>query len=1347
MASYTKEERQARKYYAKNRSIIEVAEGLGMELVRSGRDFRWKEHDSMVLSPEKNLWNWFSQHKGGDTIALVQEIRQVSFNQAVEFINDGNYQEAATEVQTKETFSNYLEPYEKPFEEGRAYLKDVRGLSDETIDFFYDQGAMTQADAKIGNVIVPVIVFKTLDHTGKMVGGNLQGIVENRELYQKHGYFKGIMRNSNGFNGFSVDIGKPERLIFAESPIDLMSYYELHKDQLENVRLVSMDGLKEAIIGTNLVRLESELQGRRIADQWLSDDSHPLDDAVKNGYFSDGKHGDIITLVVDNDEGGHEFINSLQDKGVGLVADLPPEKPGEIKQDWNDVLKASKFDNQKIQEEEKILPATETDQGLHNQIEDTKKAPEHIQEQIKKERTSWYMGSLQPEAEGSPSPEVTEATSFERSVTRRPTVSSRYINISIKDGFKSRETAKQHSITETGLSKINRYGREIQDAAIFYRDELAHSTVSYFTSNGDIAQVTFKEGNFMHLTGIEPIGKNGRGIKPTKFLHDFANGGDLVYDDILIDNNEAAFSKMKVLPDLAVVFETNAFYFDNLQDIERYRKNSMDSLIKSDDRDIMLLFRSTHGEIVPVSVFKARTKLVNELDSANKNEIIGIFRERDGKIEKMAINSEFVKDDGQEMLETLRSLKSMSEGEITLKNEDNPSPEQVTAFTNVLDAVYNVGRSPLDRVPENTRSAWEHFYQMAAELDNDFDDIVERASQDGLLDKQSDFYKEYQSDINYNENYQVRVNWAENHELGPTLSFSDESQYGLNIDYKTFVKEVYKANQEYFQKHLDSINDPDNYIPVTKVSFDLYGPGGQLLQERVRYNIAEETNTISQIVHNAIPVEDENQLYRLDLKAIYGLGLLMPQNLANEVETTPKEPLLDTPIEYSSPKTEVKQGIAERVEQLLAQSRLKASTPAQEESAEETPSLPSEPAIKDNLEGNLEHKRGESTDNFPYQTASAEELIQQAIKAIRNYTNNPDELKEYLDFMSNFPKYSPLNTALINEQWRGANAVATYNQWRQLGERLGIDKDDVKPFNIVYHNNRTGEKNEVKHEGLSVAAGQKGQIRLFRPMMTKMIPVLDENGQQVKNDKGNPKFKPYSTATADEKQAVKLGQLDIREFQVRDPKTGNPRYLPFTVFELSQTNIRPESLPKLMPNRHYNFDTDQVKTHEVLQGLRDYAEKIGVRVEKSDTLGNAKGSFSPDQQVIKLNEGNTQGEMIGTFIHELAHASLHNPKFEGFYKKDVPTEVKELEAEMTSYITSKHFGLDTSEKAIPYMAGWTKKLSKLSDKELEDSMKRVHQTSKNMISAVEVHTRPLERKLSKSMDLDPNMGFSASIKP
>lgn len=38
------------------------------------------------------------------------------------------------------------------------------------------------------------------------------------------------------------------------------------------------------------------------------------------------------------------------------------------------------------------------------------------------------MGSLQSEAEGSPTPEVTEVSSFERSVTSRPTISSQHLH-------------------------------------------------------------------------------------------------------------------------------------------------------------------------------------------------------------------------------------------------------------------------------------------------------------------------------------------------------------------------------------------------------------------------------------------------------------------------------------------------------------------------------------------------------------------------------------------------------------------------------------------------------------------------------------------------------------------------------------------------------------------------------------------------------------------------------------------------------------------------------------------------------------------------------------------------------
>ena len=62
-------------------------------------------------------------------------------------------------------------------------------------------------------------------------------------------------------------------------------------------------------------------------------------------------------------------------------------------------------------------------------------APEHSSGAKESERTNGSKGSLQPEAEGSPAPEAAGVASFERSVTRRPTVSSRCVDISLKVGF------------------------------------------------------------------------------------------------------------------------------------------------------------------------------------------------------------------------------------------------------------------------------------------------------------------------------------------------------------------------------------------------------------------------------------------------------------------------------------------------------------------------------------------------------------------------------------------------------------------------------------------------------------------------------------------------------------------------------------------------------------------------------------------------------------------------------------------------------------------------------------------------------------------------------------------------
>ncbi|HEM3715631.1 TPA: toprim domain-containing protein [Streptococcus suis] len=620
----------------KQLSILEVADSLGMSLQRTGsHTYAWEEHDSFTINVRDNYFNWFARSTGGDVIKMVQVVQEeltgekLSFKQAKHFLEEGSFDVVdVTAIPEKEPFSYYLEPYETKFIEARDYLKEMRGLSDETIDFFGDKGVLAQATKKTGDYFEPVIVFKSLDRQNEIIGASLQGIKENHDLYER-GRLKQIMRASDGMTGMHVDIGTPKRLVFAEAPIDLMSYYELHKDSLQDVRLVAMDGLKESTVSRHVAELLAET-GAITAD--VEQDKFPTflgNMAEVTTFFHDGKHDDLITLAVDNDDAGHTFIERLTAKGIGLTQDLPPRAEGQDKMDWNDYLKESK---------EKALDRSQ-----------------ELNEQQKKERTYLRMGSLQPEAEGSTSP-VLETSTFERSVTSRPTISSQYLHFSITNELKSRRTRLEHSVTQQELVKINRRGHDIQEAARFYRDELANTIVSYFTSDGNVAQVNFQEKNFMHLTGLKPLGE---GQTPEKTLHDFASGGEHAYPDMLLSNDSSALNKIKVLPDLSVALELDSFYFDNLQGIERY-EGRFDSLIKADDKDIMLLFRAdTEDGTVPVSVFKARKVLNTELEQATKNEIIGIYRERDGVIEEIALNHEKVTDGGKAMMETLKELQSV----------------------------------------------------------------------------------------------------------------------------------------------------------------------------------------------------------------------------------------------------------------------------------------------------------------------------------------------------------------------------------------------------------------------------------------------------------------------------------------------------------------------------------------------------------------------------------------------------------------------------------------------------------------------------------------------------------------
>ena len=328
---------------AKNLSIISVAEQLGMELKRTGAySYMWTEHDSFVIDARKNDFHWNSRSEFGDVIQLVQTIQGVTYKEAMHFLETGEFKKVdlTAQIGPKEPFRYSLERYEHPdFKASRSYLRDQRGLSDDTIDFFLSQGSITEATRKKGDYFEPVIVFKYKDNTGFLAGASLQGVVENRVHYPERGRLKQIMRNSDGQLGFSVDIGKPKRLVFAEAPIDLMSYYELHKDNLQDVRLVAMDGVKEGIISRRFMELYAEMNGK--AYQVDQNTGKALETVVNTtDYFKDGQHQNMITLAVDNDAAGHNFITRLQEKGIPFQITIPPIlQPDQEKEDWNDFLK------------------------------------------------------------------------------------------------------------------------------------------------------------------------------------------------------------------------------------------------------------------------------------------------------------------------------------------------------------------------------------------------------------------------------------------------------------------------------------------------------------------------------------------------------------------------------------------------------------------------------------------------------------------------------------------------------------------------------------------------------------------------------------------------------------------------------------------------------------------------------------------------------------------------------------------------------------------------------------------------------------------------------------------------
>lgn len=303
-------------------------------------------------------------------------------------------------------------------------------------------------------------------------------------------------------------------------------------------------------------------------------------------------------------------------------------------------------------------------------------------------------------------------------------------------------------------------------------------------------------------------------------------------------------------------------------------------------------------------------------------------------------------------------------------------------------------------------------------------------------------------------------------------------------------------------------------------------------------------------------------------------------------------------------------------------------------------------------------------------------LLDNAQKQIEKYFKTPEQIKELMDYMSNFYRYSFGNTVLIESQFMGARAVGSYAFW--------------------------------KDKGFQVNKGEKG-IKILVP--TKL-------GDRFKNEKGEITL--VSKANNREKELIKSGKLEMLK--------GVTVFKQGYVFDISQTNAKVDDLPKIFPNKWLE---GEVKDYKALyKGMEKIAKSINVKIiEPKSELGAAKGCSYPLTKEVALNPRNSDLQNVKTLIHELAHAKLHTMETRNNYS----TEAKEFQAELTAYVVSKHFNLDTSEYSFGYVSEWTK------DKTLDDKeqlLKEIKVTSKEYIEVIENTLNELKIEVGDIVKVD-----------
>ncbi|VSN46556.1 putative conjugative transposon membrane protein [Streptococcus pneumoniae] len=946
------------------------------------------------------------------------------------------------------------------------------------------------------------------------------------------------------------------------------------------------------------------------------------------------------------------------------------------------------------------------------------------------------------------------------------------LHFSINEERKSIHKDNYHPISDKDLLKLNRYAPHLQNAAQWYLENVADSQVIYFYQDGadtNSVAISYNKESFMHLTGIYPY-REGQTAEQT--LLDFATGNGQ-FDNILIANRGAAFDKLKVLPELPAIVDAESFYFGDLSDVEKFHSLNLDKAIRSNDQDVLLAFRTVDGTVLPASLMRLRQSLNLRLDQTNQEKIIlGVFRERDGHIEQLSINEEYVKDKGAEMLSVLKNKQyeevSKEIEQSTPENTLNKPLLDSATFTQVLDTVYNLGvPGDISKTPEEFHQAWNQYLDYAKQHNDNFDQIVAAAGEDHLLDTNSDFYKEWEQDHIYKEHYHVRLQWSEERPDGPRLPFKETEL----ISYQDFARELYKVNQDFYQLHQEGLKQvtgghPEGDISPTKIQFSIYAPDGELIQDSIRYNIGEEINPIAHKerlgtremreypelmkIDGAIftPYHLERLASELDISQFsYALeDTLYADQLLSQL---PFGDLENSPIGFTDSSHDGRLGFISfdgmdsvevenlsawfeklgvkdsPMEQLVLIEKWQKEIKGLSEKVEQTIATVREEFEKSQEEEIKLEEQGYNNKQELEHDADAdgvsdeEELLQ---------GTNP------YDFRSKPGSKPEVNESLQADEVvlaAGSLAVADFIQNKDMAGLSRHLKEGIKEFldsdKYKDYLTKMSQLNNYSNRNLRLILAQNPEAR----QVASFKQWKENFGRYVKKgEKALRIFKPMTKIKKDENNQPILD------------KNGKPETVTFfglvPVFDVSQTEGK--EMPKAAEVKEQLTDLDYANLYRALMAIAKEND-ISVRFEEMENNKHGYYSVPENQIVLRSNEMN-KAQIIKTFLHEMAHAELHhadNPQ-----KENLTRSTAELQAESVAYVVSSYYGIDTSEYSFNYLSGWSADKETLADleaqldivqQEAKSLMVRMDQALEQLRLSQEKQTkRSFEQKLEKFKD-------------